>query len=295
MRNYMPAWTALAFTFAFAVLPGAALAHEARAGGKLLLTGGVTSVEGAAGGGLASWALIAGNETEDGIGGSLHGTYVALPDFGLASFGGAVGIHDRLELSYAHQIFDTRAAGAALGLGHGFIFSQDVFGAKLRVAGDAVWGQDTILPQIVIGVQHKRAAKGAIIRAVGGRESNGTDFYVSATKVLLSKSLVLDGTVRFTRANQFGLLGFGGDRQGGRTAQFEGSAGLLVANNLLLGGEYRTKPDNLGFAREDDGYDLFAAWAIGHRAAFTAAYTALGSIATFRRQHGLFISFQGSF
>nr|MDQ2878383.1 DUF3034 family protein [Pseudomonadota bacterium] len=278
---------ALAATLPWA---GAALASERRDGGKLLLTAGVSSVEGAAGGGLASWALIGGDETEDGIGGSVHATYVALPDFDLTSVGAAIGYKDRIELSYAHQRFDTRAAGAALGLGQSFTFGQDVFGAKLRVAGDAVWDQGSILPQIAIGVQHKRATKGAIIRAIGGRESAGTDFYASATKVVLARSLVLDATLRLTKANQFGLLGFGGDRQGHRTAQFEGSAGMLVTHNVLLGGEYRTKPDNLGFAREDDTYDLFAAWAVGHHVAVTAAYTDLGAIATIRNQHGLFLS-----
>lgn len=277
------------------VMAAPACARERRDGGKLLLTGGVTSVEGAAGGGLASWALVGGNETEDGIGASVHATYVALPDFGLTSFGGLVGWHDWVEFSYAHQVFDTRAAGAQLGLGKGFTFRQDVFGAKLRLFGDAVWGQDSLLPQVSVGVQHKRAARGAIIRAVGGGQRTGTDFYVAASKVVLSRSLVLDATLRWTKANQFGLLGFGGDRQANRTAQFEGSAGVLLARNLLVGAEYRTKPDNLGFARENDSYDLFVAWAVARRVAVTAAYADLGSIATFRKQRGLFLSLQGSY
>lgn len=272
-----------------------ATAGERRAGGKLLLTNGVTSVEGAAGGGLASWALIAGNETRDGIGGGVHATVAALPDFSLVSAGAAVGVFDRLELSYAHQRFDTRAAGAALGLGRGFAFSQDVIGAKLRVAGDALWDQDSVMPQIAVGMQHKVADQRAVIHAIGGRQAVGTDVYVSATKVLLAQSLVVDGTVRFTKANQFGLLGFGGDRDAARSAQFEGSAGMLVTTRLLLGAEYRTKPDNLRFASEDDSYDLFAAWAVARHVSLTAAYVDLGDIATVRGQRGLFLSLQGAF
>ena len=53
-----------------------AVAGEARIGGKLLLTGGVSTVEGSAGAGLATWSTIAGDETEDGIGGKVHATYV---------------------------------------------------------------------------------------------------------------------------------------------------------------------------------------------------------------------------
>lgn len=272
-----------------------AIAGDHRAGGKLILTDGITSVEGAAGGGLATWALIAGNETNAGIGGSAHATLVALPDFDLKSYGAAIGLFDRVELSYAHQNFDTRGAGAALGLGRGFTFAQDIFGAKLRVAGDAVWGQASVLPQIAVGVQHKVADKAAIVRAVGARQTSGTDYYVSATKILLAQSLVLDATVRLTKANQLGLLGFGGDRTAGRTAQFEGSAGMLLTSRLLVGGEYRTKPDNLRFANEDDSYDLFAAWAVQRNVTLAAAYADMGDIATVRGQRGLFLSLQGAF
>lgn len=270
-------------------------AREMRAGGKLLLTGGVTSVEGAAGGGLASWAVIAGDETDAGIGGTVHATYVPLPDFDLKSAGIAIGAFDRVELSYAYQRFDTRQAGAALGLGRGFTFGQHVIGAKLRVIGDAVYGQDSVLPQISIGVQHKRAEQAAVIKAVGGQQSSGTDFYVAATKVVLSRSLVLNTTLRLTKANQFGLLGFGGDRVRGYSPQLEASAGVLLSRRLLVGAEFRTKPDNLGFAREDHAYDVFAVWALARRVSLTAAYTDLGSIATFRRQRGAFLSVQGSF
>lgn len=278
------------------LMPAApALASERRAGGKLLLTNGVSSVEGAAGGGLASWGVIAGEETRDGIGGAAHATLVALPDFDLESFGAAIGVNDRVELSYTHQRFDTRAAGAALGLGRGFTFGQHVIGAKLRVAGDAVWEQDRWLPQIAIGVQHKIADRGAVIRAIGGARASGTDVYVAATKVLLAQSVVLDATLRLTRANQFGLLGFGGDRQAGHTAQIEGSAGVLLSRRLLVGAEYRTRPDNLGFAREQDAVDAFAAWALHRRLTLAAAYVDLGDIATARKQRGLFLSLQGAF
>lgn len=285
------------FTTAMTVMLCAApaAAQEMRAGGKLLLTNGVSTVEGSGGGGLATWATIAGEETDDGIGGSLHATYVPLDDYSLTGFGAAIGYRDRIELSYAHNLFDTRKVGAALGLGKGFTFKQDVISAKVRLFGNLVYDQDTVLPQVSAGVQYKHAARGNIIHAVGGQHSSGTDFYVAATKLLLRQSLVLDGTVRFTKANQFGLLGFGGDRSDKYSAQFEGSAALLLSRHLAVGGEYRTKPDNLGFAQEDDSYDLFAAWAPVHHLTLTAAYVDLGDIATIKAQHGAFLSLQASF
>lgn len=272
-----------------------AYADDGRAGGKLLLTDGISTVEGAAGGGIATWAVIAGNETNRGVGGSAHATLVALPDFTLRSFGAAVGIRDRVELSYTRQVFDTRDAGAALGLGKGFTFGQDIFGAKVRVLGDAIWAQDTWVPQVAVGVQHKNANRDAVVRAVGARNDKGTDFYVAATKLILSQSAILNATLRYTKANQLGLLGFGGDRGNGRTAQFEGSAGVMLSPSIVVGAEYRTKPNKLAFAKEERGYDLFAAWAVHRNLTVTAAYADLGDIATIKKQRGLFVSLQGAF
>lgn len=285
----------LAWIAMFGTIASPVAANQRRNGGKLLLTNGVSSVEGAAGGGLASWAVIAGNETEDGIGGTGHATYVALPDFDLASAGAAIGVSNRVDLSYAYQRFDTRAAGAALGLGRGFTFGQHVVGAKVRLIGDAVWDQDTPLPQIAAGVQYKLAERGAVVRAVGAQETKSADFYVAATKLWLAEGIVGNATVRLTKANQFGLLGFGGPRQADRTAQFEGSLAKMLTRKLVVGAEYRTKPDNLGFAEEDDSYDLFAAWAVHRNVSVTAAYVDLGDIATVRKQRGLFLSLQGGF
>lgn len=263
--------------------------------GRLLLTQGVSTVEGSAGGGLASWAVISGYGTRDALGGNVHATYLNLPDFEFRSYGVAIGLFDRLELSFARQQFDTGSTGGKLGLGRGFTFNQDVFGAKLRLAGDAVYDQDSWAPQIAVGVQAKNNDKGAVVRAVGARKDAGVDYYVSATKVLLDQSLVLSGTLRATKANQTGLLGFGGDRDGGYSAEFEGSAGYLLNRKLVVGGEYRTKPSNLAFAREDDGFDVFAAYAFNKNLSVTIAYVDLGDIATFKDQRGVYVSLQAGF
>lgn len=264
-------------------------------GGKLLLTRGISNIEGAGGGGIVPWALITGNETDRGIGGTAYTSAVFLNDFTVNTYGAAIGFYDRFELSYTRQRFDTRDAGAALGLGQGFTFEQDVFGAKLRLFGDAVYGQDSWLPQVAFGVQYKDANRDAIVRAVGARDDSDIDIYISATRIDLANSLVLNATLRSTRANQNGLLGFGGDVEAGRTLQAEFSAGLLVTRRLLVGVEYRFHPDNLGFAREDNWMDVFVAYAINDHVSIAAAYADLGSIATFDDQRGLFLSLQAGF
>jgi hypothetical protein len=263
--------------------------------GKLLLTQGVTTIEGSSGGGLASWATIAGYETGDGIGGNAHETYVGLNNYTLQDFGASVGLFNRVELSYARQEFDTGATGAKLGLGRNFTFDQDVYGAKVRLFGDLVYDQDTWLPQIAAGLQYKVNDKLDIIHAVGGKSAEGVDYYLAATKLFLAQSLVVDATLRLTKANQTGLLGFGGDKNDNYSPEFEGSVGYLLTKHLVVGGEYRTKPDNLGFAKENDWWDLFAAYAIDKHLSVTAAYTNLGDIATFKNQNGFLVSLQAGF
>ena len=118
--------------------------------GKLLLTGGVSSIEGAAGGGLTPWAVIGSNSTDGEIGGSAFITNAGTKDYGLNIYGAAVGINDRFELSIAQQDFDTRRTGTALGL-PGLHLKQTIFGAKVRVAGDAILDSDNLMPQIAVG------------------------------------------------------------------------------------------------------------------------------------------------
>ncbi|WP_245528602.1 DUF3034 family protein [Brevundimonas subvibrioides] len=268
---------------------------ESRTGGKLLLTGGVSTLEGSGGGGMATWATTTGYGAEDGIGGNVHATWVNLPDYELRSWGAAVGLWDRVELSVARQEFDTGDTGAALGLGQGFTFTQDIVGVKVRLLGDAVYDQAGWMPQVAVGLQHKTNDQGAIITAVGGKDDEGTEAYVAATKLFLAQSLLVSGTVRWTDANQTGLLGFGGDRNDDLEPQFEGSVGYLLSRNLVVGAEVRTKPDNLGFAGEDDWLDVYAAWAINKHLSVTAAWVDLGSIATFENQRGLYLSLQAGF
>lgn len=275
------------------VFAGPSFADTFESGGKLLLTRGVTSVDGTAGGGVVPWALIAGNETDRGIGGTAFATGVFLPDYTLTTYGGAAGFYDRFELSYAHQNFDTGDTGALLGIGQGYEFSQDIFGAKLRLAGDAVYDQDKWMPQIAVGALYKSADDEPLLRALGAESASGTEVYVSATKLILEHGLLLNGTLRYTDANQNGLLGFGGTEDAGLYPEV--SVGYLLSRRLVVGGEYRVKPDALGFAREDDWFDVYAAYALNDTVSLTAAWADLGSIATFDDQRGLYVSLQLGF
>ena len=261
---------------------------------KLLLTGGVTNIEGSAGGGLTPWAVIGGYGTKDQIGANAFLTNVRSQDYELRTGGALVGIYDRVELSFAQQKFDTRQVGGLLGLGNGYKFTQKIYGVKVKVAGDAVLEQDSWLPQIAVGLQRKENDRGDLLRALGIKSDRGTDYYVSATKLFLAQSLLLNGTVRFTKANQTGILGFGTAARDKYDAVFEGSAALLLRKDLAIGVEFRQKPVHLPF-KVDNWYDLFVAWAPTKNVSVTLAYANLGNIVIKDKQKGTYLSLQVGF
>jgi len=264
-------------------------------GGKLLLTGGVSQIEGAAGGGLTPWALIGGYGTEGQWGANAFYTRVDVADYHLDAYGALLSWNDRVEFSVAQHRFDTEDVGAALGLGEGFEFRQDIIGVKVRVAGDAVLDSDRGMPQIAVGAQYKHNNRGDLLHAIGADSASGTDVYVSATKLFLAQGLLLNGTVRFTKANQAGILGFGGDKHSSYSSQFEVSAAYLLSRKLAIGAEYRSKPDNLSAFREQAWSDAFLAYVPNKHVAVVGAYAKLGDVADKQNQHAWYVSGQLSF
>ena len=273
------------------VLNAVPVAHAAS--GRLLATGGVTEFEGSGGGGLTPWALITGLGTDSQVGASADCTYIKPQHFALTSCGAALGIDNRVEISYAHQAFnlDDVAPGKSIG--------QNILGAKVRLWGDAVVDQDRWWPQVAAGLQYKRNEDFDFIpRLIGARSANGTDFYVSATKVYLagplSRTWLVNVTLRATKANQFGILGFGGDRSDAYSYEPEASLAVFLTDSLVLGGEYRHKPDKLSAFREESAHDAFLAWFPWKYVSLTTAYVDLGNIATHAGQHGWYLALQGS-
>ncbi|HUP29706.1 MAG TPA: DUF3034 family protein [Usitatibacter sp.] len=267
-----------------------AFAGAAGAGDRLIVTGGAHQVEGAAGGGIVPWALIAGYGTRDQVGGSAFFTHVDVDDFDLRSFGAAVGFYDRVEVSFAKQRFD---AGSVI---PGLLLRTETIGVKLKLFGDAVYDQDSAWPQVAIGAMHKHNTDSTIPKAVGAKWGSDTDFYVSATKLwlagFLGRNVLGNLTLRATRANQFGLLGFGGDKSDSYRMQPELSVAVMLSDRTALGVEHRWKPDNLSAFKEEDASDVFFAWFPHRNVALTAAYARLGTIAGKRKQDGAYLSIQ---
>lgn len=263
-------------------------------GGRILATGGASPIEGGGGGGIVPWAVIAGYGEAGQWGASASITHVATDDYRLDVQSAALGWGNRIELSLARQEFSLPTLAAALALPTDR-FRQDVVGLKLRLAGDLIYDR---LPQIAAGIQHKRQRDFLVPSLVGAQDDSDSDLYLSASKLFLAaaggRNLLTNLTLRSTRANQTGLLGFGGDARRGRSLVAEASVALLLNRRWALGYEYRQKPDNLAFAREDDWQDAFLAWFPNKRIAWVAAYADLGDIATLDAQRGWYLSLQVS-
>ena len=292
---------------ALGAIAAAALMGTAQADtGKLSLTGGITSIDGAAGGGITPWATIGTMGNEVGVSAAL--STLRTNDYDLRATGLAISYKDRYEFSIGKQEFgferDHGVAGQRL--------NMDVVGVKVRVAGEAILDSDNLMPQISVGLLHKKMTntEGLIPTLTTlGVKPEGNELYVSATKLLLNKGLLLNGTLRYTNANQNGLLGFGTSNSNGNDqARFypEFSAAYLLKSNLAIGAEYRIKPNNLSLAfaggngvAEDEWKDIFVAYSPAKNLTLTLAYVDLGRVAgaftNNRNQSGTFLSAQVAF
>jgi hypothetical protein len=274
--------------------------------GKLHLTAGFSDLEGAGGGGLVPLAFITSYGSNQSWGANAHFTNIQLRDLHLFTYGVAVGLLDRIELSATRQQLDI-TSGPLDGLG----VKQDVFGLKVKLFGDAVYRQDSILPQMSIGAQYKHndgikhgeavGLDGVINpEQLGARAEHSTDLYLALTKVFLGESLLVNAVVRETKANQFGLLGFGGDRHQGYSTKPEGTVAYLLTRRLAVGGEIRTGPRNLGVDDQGNGWTVFVGWTPTKNLSLVAAYLNIGSVlapvtGVTKHQDGPYLSVQAGF
>lgn len=281
----------------FAYLLGLCLCSElVIAGeGRLLATGGATSLEGAAGGGIMPWAVLAGYGERGEWGADVFATRVETGDYRLDVAGVAASYGNRIELSYARQRFDLGTLARDLNLPDNSL-SMDTLGLKVRLAGDLIYDR---LPQLSLGLQHKRQRDFLVPSLVGAQRREDSEGYLAASRLILGGAsgynLLLSANLRYSRANELGLLGFGGDRRDRRSWLKEGSVAVLLDRHWAVGIEYREKPDNLSFAGESDWADLFVGYFPNKNLALVLAYARLGEIATLDNQDGVYLSVQGSF
>ncbi|MGM0542925.1 MAG: DUF3034 family protein [Pseudomonadota bacterium] len=270
-----------------AVVSALLFSGGALAGSRILGTGGVSAIEGAAGGGLSPWAVLASTASEQEVGATASVSRAWLDDYRLTVKAASANLYDRVEVSVARQTLDLDTLGGEL--------AQTIIGGKVRLFGDVLYHPWGIWSA---GVQHKSVADDAIPKALGAKDGQGNDVYLSASKLwfgaIAGRNLLLNATLRNTDANQGGLLGFGGDN-GGRQWVAEGSLGVFMTPQWVVGMEYRQKPDLLGAAEEDDWQSLYSAYFFNKHVSLTAAWLSLGDIAGLASQNGAYASLQVAF
>lgn len=260
------------------------------ANGKLLATSGVGPIEGGSGGGLIPWAMLGGYATQDEIGLNATVSEALVKDYTLSSHGLSASFYDRVEISFAQLHFEKQVDDEYLGI------KQNVFSAKTRLFGDAVYGQ---WPQLSLGIQHKILLDEAVANSLGASNTKGTDIYLSAAKVWLNgplnRTVLLNGNIRYTKANQLGLLGYGTAANNDAELLLELAGAMFINRQIAVGMEYRQKPDNIRGVKEDDWQDLFIAYFPSKSVSLTLAYLQLGEIATLKDQDGYYFSLQAAF
>lgn len=262
--------------------------------GRLLATGGITSLEGSAGGGIIPWAVIAGYGSEDSGGGTAAFSYVNVGDYQLDAIGAAWGINNRFEISYARQNLDLGTLGNLLAAPDA-VLSQDIIGVKTRLYGDLIYDR---FGQFALGAQFKSHDDISIPATLEAVDDSGTDVYLAWTKLWLGaaggRNLLVNINLRSSEANELGLLGFGGDNAS-RELLGEASIALMLDRKTAIGFEYRQKPDNIAGLDESDWRDVFIAYFPSKSLALTAAWSDLGSIGGLANQTGIYLSAEASF
>jgi hypothetical protein len=291
---------ALMATAALIASPGAQAHSTIFSEGGINATGGVTSITGAAGGGLNPLAFIGGYETDGQIGGTAFYSHDIAGSYALNAGGALVGIYNRVEISVARDNFNLGNPGATLGLGTDFNLEENIISVKARLFGNAVYDQDTLEPVVSVGVQYHENVSASFpgtnrnIVDVLGAHPDGTSFYIVATKLwldgLFGHYTVLSGGLNVTNANDEGLLGFGGTnavgqyKSGYHVEPFV-TAAYFLNRKVAIGGEYRDQPSfpvgvgaGLNLVQGGAWKDLFVAYFPDKNLSITAAYVDLGTI-----------------
>ena len=307
----------LLFTSSFAL---------ADSGSRLIASGGITGFEGTAGGGITPWAFIGGYTSKEEVSYSANVQYLSLNDYSLTTAGAGISLFDRVEISIQRQRLDISAGltsnvfalltEGAVTNANSTTIEQDIVGAKVKLFGDGVFTQNSWAPQIALGAQFKKnrdvdsslslpdgtvpLPEIGVPLLLGAKDDSGTDIYLSATKLWLGipsgYNLLTNLTARYTKANVFGLLGFGAEGNDNAKVEWEGSVAVLISPTTAIGTEFRTQTNRLGgLAEEDTVIDAFIAYFPNKSISITAAYVDLGNLPLQESSSGFYLTVNGNF
>lgn len=270
------------------------LVAQAENTSKILATPGLSSLDGAAGGGIVPWAVIGGYGSEGEWGAAASISAVHTDDFDLSAANLLVGINNRVELSYAQQTLQVNSLASAFSAPYDSVIEQQMYGVKVRAFGDLIYGA---APQVSVGAIYKVNLNPDVgVDVLGADRDRAPEFYVSATKLwlhaLFERNVLLNVTARYTDANQTGFLGFGNAEGSAYELVGEASAAILLNPRWAIGAEYKQQPDRLATVDESPWWDAFVAWFPNNRVSMALAYADLGTVALWPEQNGVYLTIQ---
>jgi hypothetical protein len=199
----------------------------------------------------------------------------------------------RLELGYALNHFDLgdlpRDIRAATGVNtiEDSVYMHN-FNARLQLLKEGDF-KKSWMPALTLGLHYKKNEDTDVIDSrlqgafsdIGIKDNDGVDVTLFASKMIksLPRPLMLNAGVRSTEAAQMGLLGFTGKRE----TVFEGNFGILALDNLVIGGEYRQKPEEYDkipglIAEEENWWDGYITYIANDHLTMSIAYIHFGDL-----------------
>lgn len=308
--------------FVILYFSNAAYANESR----LAMSGGTNSFEGVAGGGITPWALIGGYASKDQIDLSANAQWLDVGRYRLRTAGVLISAYDRVELTLQTQSLSVSSdvlsdafallTNNAVTSAPGTKIEQDIIGFKIKLFGDAIFADYSDWPQLSLGLQYKKnrdlktslaifdgsvpLPSMGVPKVLGAQDDSGIDVYLSATKIYLGalggSHILTNFTLRGTKANAFGLLGFESPDKDNYELEYEGSIAVIPDESWVVGFEFRTQSDNLGvLAPEETVWDVFAAWFPSKQFSATLAWVDLGTLPFEKDASGVYLSLTGNF
>jgi hypothetical protein len=199
----------------------------------------------------------------------------------------------RLELGYAYDRFDLGDLPQDIERATTVRLRNDNVGlhnlnARLQLLKEGEFNQKW-LPALTFGSHYKyndgvkriNDDLGGALRGIGIQDNDGMDFTLYASKLLtfLPRPVLLNAGGRATKGAHIGLLGFTDDYN----FVVEGSAVVFITDRLLLGAEYRQKPNAYKtipglVGREDDWWTIDAAYVVSKHCTIAAGYGHFGRV-----------------
>lgn len=243
---------------------------------------------------------------------SLSATYLNLGDEReLAAVAVTQSFWDRLEFSYAYNRMSTgdfksevrKATDISINSEHVELHNFNLRGVLIK---DGAFNEPW-LPQISAGVHVKYNPTvmdidkdlAGTLRTLGVKDDLGVDFTLYASKLITKhvfRPILVDAGVRATKAAHIGMLGF--------TQKYnvmaEGNVGLLAHDKVLLGMEYRMKPNQYNripglLKAENDWWGAYVAFLPTKNISVSAGYGHFGGILNHQANRAWGLQFKWEF